>query len=69
MVSSAEAKKGQYSLELFNQLGQLIVKRIAVHAGGSFNQTVQMKTNLSAGNYYLQITGENWKQHVKFLVK
>jgi hypothetical protein len=69
IIRSTAAKKGQYSIQLFNQQGQLIVNRIVVHAGGPFNQTVHMKTNLPDGNYYLQITGDNWKQNLKFLLE
>ncbi|HMK03339.1 MAG TPA: T9SS type A sorting domain-containing protein, partial [Ferruginibacter sp.] len=53
--------KGQYTLLIYNQQGQQVIKRVITHVGGAFNQIIDLPEILPHGIYYLQLTGENVK--------
>jgi hypothetical protein len=54
-LSLSNMEKGNYSINLFNQLGQQIWTRQISHNGGSSNQTIQLG-NIASGVYKIRIT-------------
>ncbi|MFP5039847.1 SBBP repeat-containing protein [Parasediminibacterium sp. JCM 36343] len=50
-------EKGNYSLQLFNTLGQSILTQAIVHEGGSSNRNIVLPGKLTSGNYFLQVKG------------
>lgn len=46
---------GNYTLEIYNTLGQLILNKIINHSGGSASQTIQLPAGTSRGEYHLKL--------------
>jgi hypothetical protein len=54
-LQMSNLEKGNYSVTLFNQLGQQVLNRVINHNGGSSNQTVELGT-LASGVYELRLS-------------
>jgi len=62
--------KGIYTVRVFNNFGQMMHVTQIKHDGGNSTQTVQLKENISKGNYQLEvITPDNNKINTKILVR
>ena len=57
-IRAGERARGTYSILLYNQQGQQIVKRMADHRGGMFNMVIELNKTIPAGIYYLKILNE-----------
>ncbi len=60
--------RGQYTIQLFNNLGQQVYQRKIEHLGGSATQTLNFEKVMSKGVYQLQLSGGelNLKQQLIF---
>ncbi len=61
-------QKGNYSVTVFNNLGQQVARKVISHAGGSATETVALG-NIIPGSYQLSITGSNVKETVTIIVE
>ncbi|MBW7892189.1 MAG: T9SS type A sorting domain-containing protein, partial [Chitinophagaceae bacterium] len=61
--------EGKYRLELVNSIGQVIVRKEIWHTGEKATHRVKFGVSMTAGIYYLKITGEQINTHIKLLKK
>ena len=60
--------KGNYTLNIYNNLGQQIRSKIISHEGGSATQTFYLGT-VSVSTYQLSIMGDNIKVNKTIVVE
>ena len=63
-----QVDKGNYSLILYNNLGQQIITKTIVHAGGSASETIELG-NVAKGSYQLNIVGKKVKETKTIIVE
>jgi hypothetical protein len=51
--------KGNYTIQLVNTQGSVVMQTNLKYAGGSGTQSIQMPSTVSGGNYVLKATAEN----------
>ena len=61
--------KGKYTLQLINQVGQIVQEEQIEHTGGSGTQTIQLNKNISNGMYQLKLIDARGKIHIQKVVK
>ena len=61
-------QKGNYSLLLYNNLGQQIINKTIVHAGGSASETIVLG-HVAQGSYQLNIIGNKVKEAKTIIVE
>ncbi len=49
--------KGNYTIALYNKLGQQIMNKVITYAGGLSNETIELSNSLAAGIYQLRLSG------------
>ena len=54
-----EVEKGQYSLQLFNSAGQLVLQQMILHDGGSVTMMIAFNKQLPKGIYSLRLVNRN----------
>ncbi len=53
--------KGNYTLKVYNNIGQTVISKTLIHNGGSTTETISLG-NISKGSYQLSILGNNVKE-------
>ena len=61
--------QGTYIIQLFNSLGQQLLTKTIVHAGGSAAQTIKLSSTVSKGIYQLQVTNGETKKTQQIIVQ
>jgi hypothetical protein len=61
-------EKGNYTISVYNNIGQQIMSKIIVHGGGSASQTLYLN-KVYKGTYQLSITGSNIRVTKTLLVE
>ena len=59
--------KGEYTMQLFSNGGQVIVSKKIIHAGGSSIYSISAPANLKKGEYYLQVFGNGYSNIQKVI--
>ncbi len=60
--------KGKYDIQLIDNIGQVLMSTEIEHAGGSSNQIIRYKNNLTKGVYHLEVNGpDNYKNDIKVM--
>src|SRR5262249_19454282 len=62
-------KQGEYSVQLFNSMGQQVNKSDLYINGEVMTQTIQLPSSVKPGIYSLQVTGANAKFNQSVIVK
>lgn len=61
--------QGTYIIQLFNSLGQQLLTKTIVHAGGSATQTIKLSSTVSKGIYQLQVSNGETKKTQQIIVQ
>jgi len=61
-------EKGNYTVAIYNNLGQLVTNKTIVHNGGSATETIGLG-NILTGTYQLSITGSHMKEMRTIIVE
>jgi len=54
---------GKYSIKLLDNIGQMLVGKEIIHAGGSATETIRFNSNMAKGIYHLGIVGPGGYQN------
>ncbi len=60
VIQMENVEKGNYTITIYNNLGQQMINKTIVHETGSATQTIELG-NVAAGTYQLSIIGSNVK--------
>lgn len=58
-------EKGTYSISMINDLGQVFMKKLFIHNGGSASRPIFIDDIVTIGKYSLKLTTENGKAITK----
>ena len=58
MKISGVSSKGNYTIQLVNTQGSVVMQTKLQHAGGSGTQSIDLPSTLSSGNYVLKAVDE-----------
>lgn len=64
-----DIKKGRYSLELINNIGQVVTQKTIQHFGKNITHTVNLGRLSPKGVYHVRITGDGLRRTIKLIVK
>ncbi len=58
-VQLTNLRQGNYTINMYNSLGQVVFSKVISHGGGTATQTLQFSNKLSKGVYQLKLVGVN----------
>jgi Secretion system C-terminal sorting domain len=69
LLQTPDLKRGVYSVNIFNAMGQQVHKVSINHSGGFVTQSIILPTSLKTGMYNLQLIGDNVRLTKIFIIQ
>jgi len=60
---------GDYQVRIFGANGQVVKMETLKHPGGAYSKTIELPSQLQAGQYYLQVSGGEQMLTTKFIIQ
>ena len=60
---------GNYFVKIYAANGQIVKTETLTHPGGSYSKTIELPSQLQAGQYYMQVSGGEKILTSKFIVQ
>ncbi len=60
-IQFSNFERGTFSINVYNNAGQLVMNKTISHDGGSSSQVLQLPSQIKTGTYQVQITGNSTK--------